>query len=123
MGGCSWYQALLLYIGARTGAILPRMQEWKAARGNEGVGPKLHLVEVEVRMRRDFHRIGERVLSQREKEDAKVIVERTRQATENDRTSTQTLKGSWATPFGMKPGKVLLQSRSSARSSLSLSWL
>jgi len=35
--------------------------------------------------------------------------------TGNDRTSTQTLKGSWATPFGMKPRKVLLRSRSSCR--------
>ena len=115
VGGCSWYQTLLLDIGVRTGDILPRVQEWKAARGNEGVGPKLHLVEAEVRIQRDIHRIGERVLSQREKEDSKVIVERTRQATGNDRTSTQPLKGSWATPFGMKPGTVLLRSRSSGR--------
>ena len=69
-----------LYIGVRIGAILPRVQEWKAARGNEGVGPKLHLVEAEVRIQRDFRRIAERVLSQGKKDDAKVIVERTRQA-------------------------------------------
>jgi hypothetical protein len=79
-GGCSWYQALLLYIGVRIGAILPLVQEWKAARDNEGVGPRLHLVEAEIRVQRDFRRIAKRVLRQGEADDAKVIVERTQQA-------------------------------------------
>ena len=79
-GGCSWYEALLLYIGVRIGAILPVVQEWRAAQLSDRGGPRLHLIEAEERMQKDFLRIAERVLSQGEVDDAKVIVRRTRQA-------------------------------------------
>lgn len=74
------FEATLLYIGVRIGAILPFVQEWKSTQDKVCIGPRLYLSEGEERLQNDFRRIAECVLRQGEMDDAKVIVKRTRRA-------------------------------------------
>lgn len=68
-GGCSIWQATLLYIGVRIGAILPYVDAWHGAAAASSAGPRLRRTEAEDQLERDFQRIADRVLAGGEVDD------------------------------------------------------
>ena len=68
-GGCSIWQATLLYIGVRIGAVLPNVDAWQGAAATSPAGPRIRRTEAEDRLERDFQNIADRVLAGGEVDD------------------------------------------------------
>lgn len=90
-GGCSWSEAVLLYVGVRIGA-------WygQALMENEDLGPKLSRDGLDLQLEQAFRAIAERVLADGEDDDADVIEARTDSAGEKV-AARQRLMGSAVT--------------------------
>ena len=76
VGGCSIWQATLLYIGVRIGATLPNVHTWQAAAATSGAGPRIRRTEAEDQLERDFQRIADRVLAGGETDDPSELEKR-----------------------------------------------
>jgi len=68
-GGCSVWQATLLYIGVRVGAAAPDVPSWQAAVAAEGTGPRIRQTADELRLQQDFQTLSDRVLAAGETDD------------------------------------------------------
>jgi hypothetical protein len=79
-GGCSIWQAMVLYLGVRIGAASPSVVEWHAAIATNAVGPRIRQTEAELRLERDFRTIAERVLAAGETDDPVELERRTDEA-------------------------------------------
>lgn len=75
-GGCSIWQATLLYIGVRIGAILPYVDAWQGAAATSPAGPRIRRTEAEDQLERDFQRIADRVLAGGEVDDPNELEKR-----------------------------------------------
>lgn len=75
-GGCSIWQATLLYIGVRIGAVLPNVDAWQAAAATSAAGPRIRRTEAEDRLERDFESIANNVLAGGEVDDPSQLEER-----------------------------------------------
>ena len=62
-GGCSIWQATILYLGVRIGAVLPVVERWKNIRETEIEWPRLYISNEERRLVDDFRRAAELILS------------------------------------------------------------
>jgi hypothetical protein len=76
-GGCSIWQAVVLYIGVRIGAAAPNVAAWHAAVATETAGPRIRRTEAELALERDFQAIADRVLAGGETDDAGEVERRT----------------------------------------------
>lgn len=74
-GGCSWVEAMALYIGVRIGANLQRVAAWQSG---ASVGARTDFLRsaADDRIEADFRIIFEQVLAQGEPEDALVVQRR-----------------------------------------------
>ena len=72
-GGCSIYDATLLYIGVRIGAWMPDVPTWSAAARMEYIGPRLSRSSAEEQMENDYRRIAEIVLNEGEIDDPIIL--------------------------------------------------
>ncbi len=79
-GGCSIWQATLLYIGVRIGSILPRVKHWQPAALAEASGPRLYQANAEEALVTDFRKIAEAVLSEGETDNPRELERRTTMA-------------------------------------------
>lgn len=68
-GGCTIWQATLLYIGVRIGAVLPSVDAWQGAAATSPAGPRIRRTEAEDRLERDFESIANNVLASGEVDD------------------------------------------------------
>jgi hypothetical protein len=75
-GGCSTWQATLLYLGVRFGAAAPAVPSWHAAVATETAGPRIRRTDEELRLERDFQAVAERVLAPGETDDPKEVERR-----------------------------------------------
>jgi hypothetical protein len=76
-GGCSIWQAIILYIGVRIGALAPHVAAWHAAAATETAGPRIRRTEAELVLERDFQAIAEDVLAGGETDDPDEVERRT----------------------------------------------
>ena len=72
-GGCSIYDATLLYIGVRIGAWMPDVPAWNAAARKEYIGPRLSRSTAEEQVENDYRRIAEIVLNEGEIDDPIIL--------------------------------------------------
>ena len=79
-GGCSIWQAIVLYIGVRIGASVAEVPAWHASVAAEAAGPRIRRSDAEHRLERDFELIADRVLAQGETEDVAELERRVRRA-------------------------------------------
>lgn len=75
-GGCSIWEATILYIGVRIGAAMPNVPEWRPALA-ASTGPHLTRTAAEERIETDFRAIAEAVLSRGQTNDVFEIERRT----------------------------------------------
>jgi hypothetical protein len=75
-GGCSIWQATLLYIGVRVGATLPYVDAWQGAAATSPAGPRIRRTEAEDQLERDFQKIADRVLAGGEVDDPNELEKR-----------------------------------------------
>lgn len=75
-GGCSIWQATLLYIGVRIGAVLPDVDTWQGAAATSPAGPRIRRTEAEDQLERDFQSIADRVLAGGEVDDPSQLEKR-----------------------------------------------
>lgn len=75
-GGCSIWQATLLYIGVRIGAVLSYVDAWQGAAATSPAGPRIRRTEAEDRLERDFQKIADRVLAGGEVDDPNELEKR-----------------------------------------------
>lgn len=68
-GGCSVYEATLLYIGVRIGAWLPFVAVWKPTDDSVAGAPRLFRTAQETQIQEDFCRLAERVIALGESDD------------------------------------------------------
>lgn len=79
-GGCSIWQAIVLYLGVRVGAAAKDVPSWHAAVATETSGPRIRRTDDELRLERDFQAIADRVLAFGETDDPEELERRTDQA-------------------------------------------
>jgi Protein of unknown function (DUF1353) len=79
-GGCSIWQAILLYLGVRIGAAASEIPAWQAAVATETAGPRIRRTDDELRLERDFQVIADRVLAPGETDDPEEVERRTDEA-------------------------------------------
>jgi len=79
-GGCSIWQATLLYIGVRIGAWLPNVDTWRVAAATERAGPRIRRTDAEAQVEQDFQAIADRVLAGGEVDDPRVLERRVDEA-------------------------------------------
>lgn len=77
-GGCSIWDATVLYIGVRIGAILPHVPQWKSA--VEDLYPRIARTPADDRIEKDFGAVANRVLSGDETDDINEIESRVHEA-------------------------------------------
>lgn len=75
-GGCSTWQAIVLYLGVRVGAAARRVPAWHAAVATESAGPRLRRTESELQLERDFQTFAEEVLAQGETDEPRELERR-----------------------------------------------
>jgi hypothetical protein len=76
-GGCSIYEATLLYIGVRIGALTPLVAAWSTEAAAEIVGPRIARTYQEERLETDFRATADRVVRQGETDDPGELEQRT----------------------------------------------
>jgi Protein of unknown function (DUF1353) len=79
-GGCSIFEATLLYIGVRIGALTPLVAAWREEPGSDVKGPHIARTYQEERMETDFRSAADRVVRQGETDDPDEIERRTDEA-------------------------------------------
>lgn len=75
-GGCSIWQAIVLYLGVRIGAAAPDVPEWREAVAIDVAGPRIRRTESELQLERDFQSMAEEVLAQGEADEVSVVERR-----------------------------------------------
>jgi uncharacterized protein DUF1353 len=76
-GGCSIWEATVLYLGVRVGAAAGDVPSWHAAMSIQLAGPRTRRTEDELRLEQDFKQITDRVLAQGETDDPDELERRT----------------------------------------------
>lgn len=81
-GGCSVFEAVLLYIGVRFGSLSLQTSVWGANVDEEFPGPRMTRTIEHERMESDFRSVAEAVLRQGETDSAEELEARTDRAIE-----------------------------------------
>jgi hypothetical protein len=68
-GGCTIWQATLLYLGVRVGAVAPDVPKWAGAVAEQRSGPRMTRTEQEQALERDFGNLAQKVLGAGETDD------------------------------------------------------
>lgn len=79
VGGCSVWQATLLYIGVRIGAYIGEVDSWRLAEAATTSAPRLARTASEENLERDFRAIAESVLAPGEVDNVDEIERRFQQ--------------------------------------------
>ncbi|MGE3843254.1 MAG: DUF1353 domain-containing protein [Vicinamibacterales bacterium] len=92
-GGCSTWQAVVLYLGVRLGAAARRVPAWQAAVAAESAGPRLRRTESELQLERDFQTFAEDVLAQGETDEPRELERRADRALARTQASRRSQAG------------------------------
>lgn len=79
-GGCSTWEAIVLYLGVRIGAAAKDAPAWHAALSTESAGPRIRRSEDERRLERDFQELADRVLADGDTDDSQELERRVDEA-------------------------------------------
>jgi len=75
-GGCSIWEATILYLGVRVGSSASRVQPWHAAVSIEKAGPRTRRTAEERQLEKDFTQIADHVFARGETDDPKELERR-----------------------------------------------
>ena len=76
-GGCSTWQATVLYLGVRVGTAASDVPAWKAANAMQKTGPRMKRSGAELAFEADFKALADEVLGAGETDDPKEVERRT----------------------------------------------
>jgi hypothetical protein len=81
-GGCSTFEATILYIGVRIGGLTPVVAEWPSDTDTATLGPRIARTRQEENLEADFRTTADMVMRQGETDDVDEVERRTDQALE-----------------------------------------